>query len=98
MAKLQQILVTQYQEYQAQMAMQDTGEELAPPTEDAHKPRQDWGEAPDHSIFYGRTQELAMLEDWIFIGRMSISRGVGYGRNWQNCFIGEISAPNSGAI
>jgi hypothetical protein len=65
MAKLQQILVTQYQEYQAQMAMQDTGEELAPPTEDAHKPRQDWGEAPDHSIFYGRTQELAMLEDWI---------------------------------
>jgi WD40 repeat protein len=27
--------------------------------------RQDWGEAPDVSIFYGRTAELELLEDWI---------------------------------
>jgi hypothetical protein len=27
--------------------------------------RQDWGEAIDISIFYGRTDELALLEDWI---------------------------------
>ncbi len=27
--------------------------------------RQEWGEAPDVSIFYGRTDELARLEDWI---------------------------------
>lgn len=28
-------------------------------------PRQDWGEAPDLSNFYGRTEELATLEQWI---------------------------------
>ena len=27
--------------------------------------RQDWGEAPDASIFYGRSDELARLEQWI---------------------------------
>ncbi|MBC1235744.1 NB-ARC domain-containing protein [Nostoc sp. 2RC] len=27
--------------------------------------RQDWGEAPDISTFYGRTNELATLEQWI---------------------------------
>ncbi len=26
--------------------------------------RQDWGEAPDISVFYGRTEELATLEQW----------------------------------
>ena len=26
---------------------------------------QDWGEAPDVSVFYGRTEELATLEQWI---------------------------------
>lgn len=65
MAKLQQILVTQYQEYQAQMAMEGAGEDCSPPTENAGGLRQDWGEAPDTSIFYGRTKELAILEDWI---------------------------------
>ncbi len=30
----------------------------------AHK-RQDWGEAVDISLFYGRTEELATLEQWI---------------------------------
>jgi hypothetical protein len=29
------------------------------------KPRQDWGEAVDVSVFYGRTEELAKLEQWI---------------------------------
>ncbi|MBE9041703.1 pentapeptide repeat-containing protein, partial [Oscillatoriales cyanobacterium LEGE 11467] len=28
-------------------------------------PHQDWGEAPDVSIFYGRDEELATLEGWI---------------------------------
>ncbi len=28
-------------------------------------PRHDWGEAPDISIFYGRTEELATLQQWI---------------------------------
>ncbi|MBI4781429.1 MAG: hypothetical protein HY785_08885 [Oscillatoriophycideae cyanobacterium NC_groundwater_1537_Pr4_S-0.65um_50_18] len=36
---------------------------------DSHRPNldrdQDWGEAPDSSVFYGRTDELARLEHWI---------------------------------
>ncbi len=28
-------------------------------------PRQDWDEAPDVSVFYGRTEELATLEEWL---------------------------------
>jgi WD40 repeat protein len=31
-------------------------------------PRQDWGEAANVSIFYGRTEELALLEEWIIGG------------------------------
>lgn len=65
MAKLQQILVTQYQDHQALMVMQTSGDELSLLMEDTTKPRQDWGEAPDVSIFYGRTEELGTLEDWI---------------------------------
>ena len=29
------------------------------------KKRLDWGEAPDVSVFFGRTEELAVLEQWI---------------------------------
>jgi DNA-binding CsgD family transcriptional regulator len=65
MAKLQQILVTQYQDHQVLMVTQTSGDDLALLMEDTTKPRQDWGEAPDVSIFYGRTEELATLEDWI---------------------------------
>ncbi len=65
MAKLQQILVTQYQDHQALMVMQAAGNDQALLSEDTIRPRQDWGEAPDVSIFYGRTEELATLEDWI---------------------------------
>ena len=28
-------------------------------------PRQDWGEAPDVSVFYGRTEELNTIKQWI---------------------------------
>ena len=28
-------------------------------------PHQDWGEAPDVSVFYGRTEELTTLEQWL---------------------------------
>ncbi len=36
--------------------------ELQSPTRDS---RQDWGTAPDLPVFYGRTTELALLEQWI---------------------------------
>ena len=37
--------------------------ETVPPS--SLSPRQDWGEAPDIAHFYGRTTELACLEQWI---------------------------------
>ena len=39
----------------------------------------DWGEAPDVSIFYGRTQELATLEQWIVQDRCRLVTVVGMG-------------------
>ncbi len=39
--------------------------QLAKPEEQIAKLRQDWGEAVDVSVFYGRTEELAQLEQWI---------------------------------
>jgi hypothetical protein len=64
LAKLQQILVTQYQTRQAQgpiVAMPvvqevETGE---------LPPQYDWGDAPDVSAFYGRSTELESLKSWI---------------------------------
>ena len=40
---------------------------------------QDWGEAPDVSIFYGRTKELATLEQWIVKERCRLVAIVGMG-------------------
>lgn len=40
---------------------------------------QDWGEAPDVSIFYGRTQELATLKQWIVKDRCRLVALVGMG-------------------
>jgi len=33
--------------------------------DDISSKRQDWGEAPDVTAFYGRTEELATLEQWV---------------------------------
>jgi hypothetical protein len=46
---------------------------------------QDWGEAPESGVFYGRTEELATLEQWIVKDRLSPSYAAGNGGNWQNC-------------
>lgn len=64
LAKLQQILVSQYQSHQAQ------GMLVAPafPAEgepDESLSKEDWSEAPDVSVFYGRTAELDALRDWL---------------------------------
>ncbi len=37
----------------------------APPGDTAASRREDWGEAPDVSVFFGRSQELLTLERWI---------------------------------
>lgn len=41
--------------------------------------RQDWGEAIDVSIFYGRTQELAQLQKWIVDDRCRLVTLLGMG-------------------
>ena len=41
--------------------------------------QQDWGEAPDVSIFYGRTEELATLETWIQVDRCRLVGVLGIG-------------------
>lgn len=43
------------------------------------KSRQDWGEAPDVSAFYGRTEELSKLEYWILNDRCRLIALLGMG-------------------
>lgn len=73
LAKLQQILISEYQKQAAAKGNGSSGEyveqshTLAKPVADTSKTllRLDWGEAPDVPIFYNRTQELTTLEQWI---------------------------------
>jgi hypothetical protein len=41
--------------------------------------QQDWGEAPDISVFYGRTEELTQLEQWIVKDRCRLVALLGMG-------------------
>jgi len=56
LTKLQQLLVTRYQ---------DSPTEGTTAVDLADTEQVDWGNAPDVSVFYGRTSELAKLEQWI---------------------------------
>lgn len=62
-AKLQQMLVTRYQEYQAQKSTLSANSAFI--EQESILSHQSWGEAPDTSIFYGREEELTRLEEWI---------------------------------
>ncbi|MCP2728856.1 NB-ARC domain-containing protein [Limnofasciculus baicalensis] len=48
------------------------------PSASAHC-RQDWGEAPDVTAFYGRTEELATLEQWVVDERCRLISVIGMG-------------------
>lgn len=56
LAKLQQTLSKLYREKQFELSEYENVN---------HQQRQDWDEAPDVVNFYGRTTELAMLNQWI---------------------------------
>ena len=45
---------------------------------------QDWGEAPDVSVFYGRTEELATLRHWILEERCRVVAVLGMGGIGKN--------------
>ncbi|MBD2741449.1 NB-ARC domain-containing protein [Coleofasciculus sp. FACHB-1120] len=51
---------------------------IAPSIAIAHK-RQEWGEAVDVSLFYGRTEELATLQQWIVSDRCRLVTLLGMG-------------------
>ncbi|MBD2015919.1 NACHT domain-containing protein [Microcoleus sp. FACHB-53] len=52
---------------------------VATPEGGTAKLRQDWGEAVDISVFYGRTEELAKLEQWIVQERCRLVALLGMG-------------------
>lgn len=60
LAKLQQFVQSRYQDCQAIAAEGGSALKLG-----CIPPRQDWGEAPDVSVFYGRAEELDTLHQWI---------------------------------
>lgn len=64
LAKLQQILVSLYQKDQKQLNFDVLTEPVIGETAIAQS-RQDWSEAPDVSIFYGRSEDLTQLSHWI---------------------------------
>ena len=45
----------------------------------ASTPQQNWGEASDVSVFYGRSQELALLEQWLLQDRCRLVTLLGMG-------------------
>ena len=50
-----------------------------PPPQDTNKSRQDWGEALEVSTFYGRTEELDILEQWIIRDNCRLVALIGMG-------------------
>ena len=67
LTKLQQILVNRYQAYLANQAANSTNGNVgdSPKTTSASPTQVDWGTAPDISSFYGRLNDLALLDQWI---------------------------------
>jgi len=51
--------ISNWEEIVERITDEEAEEEILP------KQPQDWGEAPDVSVFYGRTEELSQLEQWI---------------------------------
>ncbi|MEA5517308.1 NB-ARC domain-containing protein [Nodularia sp. UHCC 0506] len=61
LSELKQIFVSLYEAQEASN-ISSTPVNLG---EERFQVRQDWGEAPEVTLFYGRTQELATLKQWI---------------------------------
>lgn len=49
--------------------------------------RRDWSEAPDVSVFYGRTEELATLQRWIVGERCRLVALSGMGGTGKTCLL-----------
>ncbi len=53
---------------------------------------QDWGEAPDVSVFYGRTEELTTLEQWIVTNRCRVVAMLGMGGIGKTALTAKVAA------
>ncbi|QLE59242.1 NB-ARC domain-containing protein [Nostoc sp. TCL26-01] len=78
LTKLQQLLVSQYQQYLAENDAELPANSPSSRPQDVN-PYQIWSGAPDVSAFYGRTEELATLEQWIVSDRCRIVALLGMG-------------------
>jgi hypothetical protein len=52
----------------------------------------DWGEAPDASIFYGRTQELDTLAQWVQVDRCRVINLLGMGGMGKTALVATLLA------
>ncbi|NEO40758.1 MAG: AAA family ATPase [Moorea sp. SIOASIH] len=67
LTKLQQLLVNRYQTHIETQDISSNCRSYTPisTVQSSNPKHMDWGEAPDVSVFYGRTEELRQLETWI---------------------------------
>lgn len=80
LAKLQQILITEYQKQAVQWSQEpDISDRPASTPAMAAYSQIDWGEAPDLPIFYGRNQEISTLQQWILQDRCRLITLLGMG-------------------
>ncbi|MEO0408871.1 MAG: NB-ARC domain-containing protein [Cyanobacteria bacterium P01_A01_bin.135] len=68
LTKLQQLLMTRYQQEQGSSVLNDLGDKedlsLSRPSKGS-TPTDYWGEAPDNTVFFGRQSELHQLTQWL---------------------------------
>lgn len=73
LAKLQHLI----SEYQARSAQSASPFPTVPVPQTSQSQTADWGQAPDVSIFYGRTEDLATLQQWIVSDRCRVVALIG---------------------
>ncbi len=93
MAKLQQLLVALYQE---QSQSEEFSSQTAEPKTSSLISQQDWNAAPDVETFYGRTEELSQLSQWILTDRCRLVALLGMGGMGKTTLAVKFAKQNAG--